>query len=362
MPSPPFVRASLLLFLWGLPLIAGAQPVDLAAGADSVLAARHEAGHFHGAAVVGQGSDVRYAAGFGAADRERGHPNTADTRFLIGSLTKQFTAALVLTLVRDGALALDAPVSTYLPDYAGPGGDRITVHQLLAHRSGLPSFADVRAASRGEPDAIGTLDFAPGTRHAYSNAGYVLLGLLAEAVTGHSYDQALRARVLGPAGVADDVGYAHSDRAIDGLASGYVPGWLWGYRRAEAVVSDGPFSAGMLYATPTALHRWTRALHTGQVLPPALVTAMTTPHADTGYGYGLLVETTTIGGRPATVYHHGGGINGFTAALRYVQVDGAEAYTIAVLDNTQSETTVQTAEALQALLAPAPGGVRSALE
>ena len=356
------VRLSLSLLL--LPLLsvaAAAQPVSVPSQVDSVLAARHASGDFHGVAVLGQGDDVQYAAGFGAADRERGHPNTAETRFLIGSLTKQFTAALVLTLVRDGAVALDASVSTYLPDYAGPGADQITLHHLLAHRSGIPSFADVRAAARGEADAGGPLDFAPGTRHAYSNAGYVLLGLLVGAVTGQSYDQALRDRVLSPAGVAGDVGYAHSDRPVDGLATGYVPGWLWGYRRAETVDSDGPFSAGMLYATPTALHRWTRALHTGQVVPKALVTTMTTPYADNGYGYGLFVEETDIGGRPATVYHHGGGINGFTAALRYVQLEGGGAYTIAVLDNTQSEATVQTAEAIQGLLSTRSSGTSSTL-
>jgi CubicO group peptidase (beta-lactamase class C family) len=319
---------------------------------DSVLAARHEAGQFHGAAVVGHQDDVRYTAGFGAANRETGVANTPDTRFLIGSLTKQFTAALVLTLVRDGAVALDAPVSAYLPDYAGPGADQITVHHLLAHRSGLPSFANVRAVAQGKTGTIGTLDFAPGTQHAYSNAGYVLLGLLVEAVTGQSYDQALRSRVLVPAGVAGDVGYVHSDRPVNGLATGYVPGWLWGDRRADTIDSDGPFAAGMLYATPRALHRWTQALHDGGVLPADLLAAMTTPHSDNGYGYGLLVEETMIGGEPAKVFYHGGGINGFTAALRYVQFGGEDAYTIAILDNTQSETTVQTAETVQQLLAP----------
>ncbi|MCS3860045.1 serine hydrolase domain-containing protein [Salinibacter ruber] len=313
---------------------------------DSLLQSRHEESRFHGTVAIGQDGDCLYTAGLGRADHELGTPNTADTRYLIGSLTKQFTAALVLTLVRDGALALDAPVSAYLPDYAGPGADRITTHKLLAHRSGLPSFADVRAASRGARDAVGTLDFAPGTQHAYSNAGYVLLGLVVEAVTGQPYDQALRTRVLVPAGVAGDVGYAHSDRTIEGLATGYVPGWLWGYRRADMVDSDGPFAAGMLYATPRALLKWTQELHNGRVLPDSLLRKMTTPYSNTGYGYGLFVEEITIRNHSAVVIHHGGGINGFTAALRRVQVDDGSSYTIAVLDNTQSDTTVQTATEL----------------
>jgi hypothetical protein len=106
----------------------------------------------------------------------------------------------------------------------------------------------------------------------------------------------------------------------------------------------------MLYATPTALLQWTRALHTGQVLPDALVQRMTTPYSENGYGYGLIVEETEIHGHSASVIHHGGGIPGFTAALRYVQLDRGRSYTIAVLDNTQSDATVQTAIKLQEIV------------
>lgn len=347
------IRVTVLL-LGGLPLcssFAPAQPAAQSAQLDALLQARHGNGAFHGAAAIGTSGDRLYAAGFGMADRDRGLPNTPDTRFLIGSLTKQFTAALILTLVRDGSVTLDAPVARYLPNYAGPGAKRITVHHLLTHRSGLPSFADARAAVQGAADALDALDFAPGTKHAYSNAGYVLLGLLAEAVTGQPYDEALRERVLAPAGVAGEIGYAHSGHNTEGVATGYTSSWWsWGYHPVDDIDPDGPFSAGMLYATPTALLQWTRALHTGQVLPDALVQRMTTPYSENGYGYGLIVEETEIHGHSASVIHHGGGIPGFTAALRYVQLDRGRSYTIAVLDNTQSDATVQTAIKLQEIV------------
>ena len=102
----------------------------------------------------------------------------------------------------------------------------------------------------------------------------------------------------------------------------------------------------MLSATPRALHRWTQALHDGRVLPGSLLTAMTTPYSDSGYGYGLFVEDIEIDGRTVTVTHHGGGINGFTAALRRLQWEEETAVTVVVLDNTQSETTVETAKTI----------------
>lgn len=328
-----------------------AQPHLFHAKVDSLLNARHDAGTLHGAVAIGREGDVLYTGGWGDAHRDRGISNEASTRFLIGSLTKQFTATLILTLVREGDVDLNASASTLLPRYDGPGAERITVHHLLAHRSGLPSFADVRAAARGESGDAISLDFEPGADYAYSNAGYVLLGLIAEAVTKQTYASALRERVLIPAGIAGEIGYASDGHATEGLATGYAsPWWRWGYHPVDGVPAEGPFSAGMMYATPRALVTWAHALHDGAVLPDSLVRAMTTPYSESGYGYGVFVETTGGDDSSATVIHHGGGIPGFTAALRHVQLEDGTSYTIAVLDNTQSDATVQTATDLQALL------------
>ena len=343
---PHFIVLTLLLF--SLPALA--QPRgDVIEAVDSLLTARHEAGRFHGAVAVGQNGKITYAAGFGQANQERDIANTAETRFLIGSLTKQFTAALVLTLVRDGRVALNEPISTYLPSYAGPEGKRIPLHHLLAHRSGLPSQTDVRSVANGEMGAAAPLDFEPGTQYAYSNAGYIVLGLVVEAVTGRPYDEVLRERVLKPAGIDSDIGYPNN---ADDLATGYVDTWWsWGHRRATTVNPDGPFSAGALYATPKALVHWTRALHGGAVLPDSLVEAMTTPYSDSGYGYGLFVEKDTDSGVEArAITHHGGGINGFTAALRRVQQAEGDTFVIAALDNTQGDETVEITEHIERLL------------
>mgnify|MGYP006424218845 CR=1 FL=1 len=323
---------------------------DAIEAVDSLLDALHEAGRFHGAVAVGLNDDIIYAAGFGQANRNRNVVNTPETQFLIGSLTKQFTAALVLRLVHDGTVALNEPISAYLPNYVGPGKNRITLHHLLAHRSGISSFADVRSAAGGETNAS-PLDFEPGTQYAYSNAGYILLGLVVETVTGRTYDEVLRERILQPAGINNSIGYPSTD-ARDKLAAGYVDTWWsWGYRRATTVSPDGPFSAGALYATPKALVHWTRELHGGAVLPDSLVETMATPYSDSGYGYGLFVEKETIPGTGSIkITHHGGGINGFTAALRRIHQEDGDTIIIAALDNTQGDETVDITERIRHLL------------
>ena len=271
-------------FAFSLLLIAGsvsAQEAVPTQRIDSLVATYHDARLFNGAVLVGQGDSVAYAEAVGDANREWDVPNTIDTRFHVGSVTKQFTAALILTLVEENKIALDSTISAYLPDYPGPGADRITIHHLLSHRSGIPSFTSFEDYQsrimrlEWEPDSLVAefasrgLNFEPGSQWAYSNSGYFLLGAIAQEVTGQHYAEVLRAKVLVPLGLDGPIGYAFSDEVIEREASGYQQ-TVWGYRRAEPIESSVPLSAGMLYATPTGLHRWTRALHTGQVLPDSL--------------------------------------------------------------------------------------------
>jgi tetratricopeptide (TPR) repeat protein len=160
------------------------------------------------------------------------------------------------------------------------------------------------------------------------------------------YPKALRDKVLIPLGLDGPIGYAFSDEVIEREAGGYQQ-TVWGYRRAEPIESSVPLSAGMLYATPEGLHRWTRALHTGAVLPDSLYDAMTDPYAENGYGYGLVTRTDTVGGTPVTITGHGGGINGFTSSLTYVTPGD---YTVVALDNTMGESTSRLTEGIRQLL------------
>ena len=209
---------------------------------------------FSGAVLVAKNGRVLYSAGFGSANREWAVPNTADTRFRICSITKSFTAVLVLQLVQSGKLALDRTVASLLPDYPAAVGEKITVHDLLVHRSGLPVPPDAAYAlplSSAEfirRYASGPLAAAPGTAFAYNNADYILLGAIIKKITGRTYAEVLREKIL--------------------LAAGYPlddtrPGQLQ-RDPPYAITNFGP--AGALTSTVNDLLRYDDALYTDKLL------------------------------------------------------------------------------------------------
>jgi CubicO group peptidase (beta-lactamase class C family) len=164
---------------------------------DRVIAPYHRAGKFSGAVLVGLGDEVVYQAAFGLADETWRVANTPETRFRIGSLTKQFTGALILELSRHGRLDLNRTLSVYLPAYRADVGGAITIRQLLSHSAGVPDFVrrpDVMEILKrpASPDEVvsnlcsGALEFKPGTRFQYSNFGYPILGAVYEKVSGES--------------------------------------------------------------------------------------------------------------------------------------------------------------------------------
>ena len=165
---------------------------------------------FMGAVLVADGDQVLLNKGYGMANLEWNIPNAPDVKFRIGSLTKQFTGALVLLLEQEGKLKIDDPVSKYLPD-TPKTWEKITLRNLLQHRSGIPNFSDasdfrvwslsphtsaeVLARIRDLP-----LDFEPGAKAAYSNSNFEVLGAVIERVSGKKYGELLSKRILAPVG------------------------------------------------------------------------------------------------------------------------------------------------------------------
>ncbi|MFV1988361.1 MAG: serine hydrolase [Gemmatimonadota bacterium] len=286
------------------------------------LEAHHELGLFNGAALVVDGGEVLFRGAFGFAVLD-GEPNKVSTRFRIASITKQFTAAVVMRLAEKGQIRLDAPVREYIPEYPAPQGDVITIHHLLTHTSGIPSY------TWEDP-----LEFEPGTEFAYDNTGYVLLGWIIERVTGQPYEEALAELVLSPLGL-EETGYDHATVPLAGHAVGYTR-TLVGYEDATFIDPSLPFAAGMLYSTVDDLHRWARALvgwDEGPFEDPASAELMMTPNLD-GYGYGLGISFRSIGREDSVrVVQHSGGIFGFATILRVFPDDGRM---IILLDNTSS--------------------------
>jgi CubicO group peptidase (beta-lactamase class C family) len=219
---------------------------------------------FMGSVLVARHGQVLLSKGYGFADAEWDVKNTPSTKFRLGSVTKQFTAASILLLEERGKLHVDDRVKKYLPD-APPAWDQITIRHLLTRTSGIPnftSFPDYRsmetisttpqklvARFRDKP-----LDFQPGEKFSYSNSGYVLLGYLIEKISGRSYAKFVQENIFDKLDMHDS-GYDSHAALIKHRASGYKPG-ANGLENADYIDMTIPLSAGALYSTTEDLWRW----------------------------------------------------------------------------------------------------------
>ncbi len=284
---------------------------------------------FSGFILVAQHDQILFEHGYGFADAMTKRLATADTSFRIGSVTKQFTAAAILQLEQAGKLAVSDTVGKLLPDYAGPG-KVVTVHQLLTHTAGIPSYTENDELMENRADKISPqdilhtfwelpLEFAPGSQHKYSNSGYIILGLILEKVSGESYEQYMRAHVFEPAKLArtvvgDAIGTA--DRAegyqIDKQAR--VP--------AHPIDMSVPYAAGAIRSTARDMVRWHRALSGDAILSAAERAKLYQPALDK-YAYGWVVDE--VAGH-AVVWHNGG-IDGFGTS--YWRVPDADLVVVA---------------------------------
>lgn len=291
-------------------------------------------GRFTGSVLIARKGREVFAQGYGLADRAGGVAATPDTRFDIGSLSKQFTAAAILRLESEGRLSVHDPLSRHLPEYPRPAGDQITLHHLLTHTAGLPSLGrrgklehvtedcsprpldELIAFSKDLP-----LDFAPGTEYRYSNSGYALLAAVVERVAGMPFDDYLRTALLEPAGMRA-TGRVLPGEETAGVAVGYT-GYAPDIQPRGCVHASWHTGAGGLHSTARDLLRWDQALAAGRILPPEQLAKFHHPHVQTGragraYAYGW--NRFDLFGRP--VIHHNGGTEGFIAEFMRFPDDG----------------------------------------
>ncbi len=295
----------------------------------------HDRGEFNGTVLVARAGSVIMALAVGEANAEWHVANTLDTKMRIASLSKQFTAGLILQLVHEGRVDVHGKISDYLDFFApGSAAGAVTIHQLLTHTSGIPDYADTPEffeetwRNPHTPRELitqycqGELEFAPGSMFKYCSSNYLLLAAIIEKVTGVSYEQALRARVLGPLGMAD-TGCEDPDRVIFHRASGYkmVDGVL---QRSAYMDMSNALGSGSVYSTVLDLLRWENALSTDRLIPEELRSLMFTPYVpawDGYYGYGWKITIRHLGGRDRTVVGHGGGMPGFNASTSRIPED-----------------------------------------
>ncbi|MBN9743666.1 serine hydrolase [Amycolatopsis sp. A1MSW2902] len=281
--------------------------------------------------TVHDGHSRSVTAGVSELDSRR--PVSPTGRFRIGSATKMFTSTVVLQLVAEHRVQLDAPVEHYLPGLL-PHGEEITVRMLLQHTSGLYDYTDslpllgpdlekIRYQHRSPESMVALstakpLDFPPGSKQSYSNTNFIVLGMLIERTTGHAWGTEAAQRILRP------LGLHHT--SVPGDRTGIPGPHAHGYQEMNGKLVDvtdlNPsmaWAAGEIISTTADLDKFVRALAAGRLVPPDLLKQMTTPRSATEeYGLGLRTPTTTCGVR---VFGHTGGIPGFQT-VAFTSPDG----------------------------------------
>ncbi len=318
----------LLLFITTLTAFAQSKVEKM----DALMRQYVENRQFNGSVLVAENGKVVFKKGYGMANMEWSIANAPDTKFRLGSITKQFTAMLVMQLVEKGKIKVNDKITTYLPDYPKANGDKITVHHLLTHTSGIPNYTNFpkffENLSRDPytPDAFVKqfselpLEFVPGSTFNYSNSGYFLLGVLIEKVTGKSYAQVLQEQILTPLQM-NDTGYDLHEPILAKRATGYEKKGAK-YVNSAYLDMSIPYAAGSLYSTVEDLYLWDQALYTDKLISASSKVLLFTPFLS-GYAYGWGVDKMKIGELKDSLQTigHGGGINGFNTLITRLPKD-----------------------------------------
>jgi D-alanyl-D-alanine carboxypeptidase len=334
----------ILILVLLLPHSLFAQP----SATDSFITAYAKEHKFNGTILIQKDGKVSYAKSYGMANFQFGVPNTVETKYKIASITKAFTSTLTLQLHEQGRLDLDKTIRMYLPDYAGEGADRVTIHQLLDHTSGIDNFDKVKSAEDAIKNGIpayqspftidqlltkfcsGPLVHVPGKVFDYNNADYIILGKIIEVIYGKTYEQVLKDSILLPLKMTN-TGMLHQSQILSHLADTYF------FREdLKVLANDLPvywenwYAAGAMYSTANDLLTFSNALFGLKLLKKESVELMIKPGLD-DYGYGVWSYATKISGKMYHVVKRPGQIMGAQTQLyHFMEPD----ITIIILSNT----------------------------
>ena len=294
-------------------------PEKLASRIEEYLTARVEHSRLSGTVLVARNGQILFCRGFGMANLEHDVPCTHNTKFRLGSITKQFTAMAILILEERGKLSVSDKVKKYVPA-AGKAWDEITIHHLLTHTSGIPNYTSFPDFLKTLRNPIGLdeliakfkdkpLDFKPGEKFQYSNSGYIVLGKIIEVASGMPYAKFMKDAIFDPLEM-HDTGYDSESAILKNRASGYS--LVLGVAPANATFIDMsiPHAAGALYSTVLDLLKWDRALDSEKLVRKKSLDAMFTP-SKSDYGYGWSIDKKFDLARQV----HGGGIPGFITMI-----------------------------------------------
>lgn len=321
---------------------------------DDYMAAAMRVNRFSGAVLLARDGQPIESRGYGMANIELGVPNSPETVFRLGSVTKQFTGMAIVLLQERGKLSVNDSICKYLSD-CPQAWQPITIKNLLTHTAGIPNyteFPDFTKTAAAETTAAELtnrfrdkpLQFALGEKFAYSNSGYFLLGTIIERASGKPYADFLQENIFAPLGMKQ-TGYDNPVRIIKNRAAGYAR-TSDGFINAAPISMSTAYAAGALYSTVGDLLLWDQALYTEKFVSRKSLDEAFTPFKS-NYGYGW-----SIGKRfDRQVIAHGGGIFGFSA---YIARYPADRVTVIVLSNVEGAPSGEIANSLAAIVFGAP--------
>lgn len=318
-------------------------PKALTAELDAVVQEKHGAGLYDGAVLVAKGGQVLLSQGYGYADRFEKIPNTSQTKFKIGSITKQFTAMAILLLQQQGKLNVEDDICKYIencPEIFKP----IKIRHLLSQSAGLPNTTAYSVPGDQMVSKFATLFFPPGTQFKYQDLTFNVAGRIIETVSGQSYAGFLKQNIFEPLGMSNS---GVDDMKQTDLAKGYS--------NAETDIALQPiymFAEGSIYSTVEDMYRWDQALYTDKLLPQSALKAMFTSQVTIpdgtyygsldgskgwSYGFAWFIAPKELG-----YMIHGGTLPGYRAEFRRYMDDKI---TIILLTNHEAVDLHNTAEA-----------------
>ncbi|MDW7695035.1 serine hydrolase domain-containing protein [Flammeovirgaceae bacterium SG7u.111] len=318
--------------------------------ADSLLEDFEKYDGFSGTVMVLHKGLPVYTKSLGFANIEWQIPNSLNTKFYIASISKQFTAAVILQLEQEGKINLKAPITTYIPNYRKDTGKKITIHHLLSHRSGLPNYTSIPFVWEDslrnhysidemvEKLCSGDLETKPGTVYNYNNTGYFLLAKVIENVERKPYREVLKSRIFIPLEM-NNTGVPKPQEIISNLANGYTL-YRGQFSQANYTYMPNLAGAGNIYTTVGDLLKWNDALNRQTILSPKSMELMQTPYSEgkewifpyeNGYGYGVGISDIGISANESTkLIFHSGHISGYSGFFaRFIE----EQTTVIILSN-----------------------------
>ncbi len=289
---------------------------------------------FNGSVLVAKQNKILLQKGYGIKDAAGKWMNDADTKFQIASVTKQFTAAVILKLVELKKMALTDKLSKYYSGFAY--GDSISMEHLLTHTSGLKNFTEEDTSINKTNEQLmvpylATLqpDFAPGTKWHYTNSGYVMLGYIIQKVSGMSYWAAVRTYIFTPLQM-NNSGFDFAN-APGNKATGYDVLNDSVQRPSAVTDSTVPFGAGAVFSTVNDMYQWHKGLQQYKIVGKAVMDRAYTACSKNNYGYGWQIDS--LFGR--RILSHSGAISGFGSNFARVPEDDV---CIVLLSNTSGST------------------------